>query len=428
MQSHRLIGALVTGASSMVLTLGVPASPAAAQTTGPGAGPKVVTPPVISTAAGTGAAGFSGDGGPATSAKVSYPSGMAEDIAGSLYLADTANNRIRRIRGGTMTTVAGNGSPGFSGDGGQARSAKLSGPTGVAVDAGGNLYIADSNNGRIRKVSSAGIISTIAGNGKGTLQCGSGGDGGPATKARLCLPTSVALDSGNLYIADTGNNEIRQVNGIGIITAAAGSGRYGSSGDNGPATKAKLANPTAVALDGLHNLYIGDSGNFKVRKVTAATGTISTFAGTGSYGYSGDGNKAVLGKMTTPSGLGVDPLGNVYIADTFNNRIRVVIPKGDIVTYAGNGVAGYSGDGGPAQLAMLNRPSGNIAVDANDIYFADTANNRARGVHGGPPPDILETPFIALLPISAAALLGAGYVIARRAADPPDCPTSAQPS
>jgi len=414
---RRQIGAaLVTSAASLVLSVGVLAAPAGAQTSGPAASPNVVTPPVITTTAGTGSAGFSGDGGAATSAKVNAPSGVAEDLAGNIYFGDTANNRVRKVTAGIITTVAGSGSYGFGGDGGQAKLAKLAGPTGVAVDASGNLYIADSNNGRIRKVTPAGIITTVAGNGSGFFGCGSGGNGGLATRAGLCAPTSVATDSGNLYIADVGNNQIRKVTAAGIISAAAGNGSYGNSGDGVLATSARLANPTAVTFDSLHNMYIADTGNNRVREVTTA-GIISNFAGGGKNagGQNGEGGKCIAAQLNSPSGLGTDALGYVYIADTFDHRIRVCIPKGDILTYAGTGVRGYSGDGGPATAAKLSYPSGNIAVDPNNIFFGDTGNNRLRRVQGGPPPNIPEIPFsIALLPLSAAVLLGGGYVIARR--------------
>jgi hypothetical protein len=238
-----------------------------------------------------------------------------------------------------------------------------------------------------------------------------------ATRAGLCLPTGVALDSSNdLFIADSGNNIVREVTPTGIITTFAGLGASGSSGDGGQANHAKLDTPTGVAVDNqvTHNVYIADSGNSKVRAVNTS-GIISTFAGNGTFGESGDGGKAPLAELAAPTGLGVDPLGNVYISDTSNNKIRIVIPLGDIFTYAGTGQAGSSGDGGPASAARLNGPTGAVAVDGQNVFFADTRNNRIRQIVGGPPPNIPETPFnVALLPLSALTLLGGGFLIVYR--------------
>ena len=404
-------GALATLASiSVTIAL---AAPAGAQPSSPS--PATATTPIISTDAGNGTAGFSGDGGSATAAQVNAPTGVAEDTLGNIYIGDTSNNRVRTVTtAGIISTIAGNGSFGFGGDGGQATNAKLAAPTGVAVDGSGNVFIADTDNNRIRKVASNGIITTYAGTGK----CNADGDNGMATNSGLCLPTGVALDSNNdLFIADSGNNDIREVTPNGVITRFAGAGGTGSKGDGGPAKMAKLNTPTGVAVDNqvTHNVYIADTGNSKVRAVNIS-GIISTFAGNGTFGFSGDGGKAPLAELAAPTGLGVDPLGNVYISDTLNNRIRVVIPLGDMFTYAGTGVAGFSGDGGPATSARINGPTGAVAVDGQNVYFADTNNNRVRRVLGGPPPNIPETPFnVALLPLSALALLGGGgYLILRR--------------
>jgi hypothetical protein len=323
--------------------------------------------------------------------------------------------------GGVITTLAGNGMGGFSGDGGQAKNARLCAPSGTAVDGSGNVFIADSANNRVRKVAPGGVITTYAGSGNNNCGgnngggCQRSGDNGQATQAKLCLPTGLALDSsGNLYIADSGNNVVRKVTPGGVITTFAGTGAWGSSGDGGPATSAKFAIPTGLAVDNSqHRVYIADTGNSKVRAVNS--GVISTFAGTGSAGYSGDGNKAVLAKLSYPTGLGVDPLGNVYVSDTGNHRVRCVIPKGDIVTYAGTGTAGFSGDGGPATQAMIHSPTGAVATDGQNVYFSDTGNNRVRKVVGGPPPNIPEIPLnLALLPLSALAVMAGGYVFFRR--------------
>jgi sugar lactone lactonase YvrE len=403
-------GALATLASISV-TIGL-AAPAGAQPSSPS--PATPTTPIISTAAGNGTAGFAGDGGSATSAEVNAPTGVAEDTLGNIYIGDTSNNRVRTVTtGGIISTIAGNGQFGFGGDGGQATNAKLAAPTGTAVDGAGDVFIADTDNNRVRKVAPNGIITTYAGTGR----CNADGDNGMATNSGICLPTGVALDSsGDLFIADSGNNEVREVMPNGMITRFAGAGGTGSSGDGGQAKKAKLNTPSGVAVDNnLHRVYIADTGNSKVRAVDTTSGIISTFAGNGTFGFGGDGAKAPLAELASPTGLGVDPLGNVYISDTLNNRVRVVIPLGDIFTYAGTGVAGYSGDGGPATAAMINAPTGNVAVDGQNVYISDTNNNRIRRVVGGPPPNIPETPFnVALLPLSAFALLGGGFLIVYR--------------
>ena len=266
---------------------------------------------------------FSGDGGPATAARLLAPAGVALDPAGNLYIADTADHRIRKVTpGGTISTYAGSGNFGFSGDGGPATAAELNFPRDVALDPAGNLYIADSGNSRIRKVSPGGTISTYAGSGSR----GFSGDGGPAAAAQLNNPVGMALDpAGNLYIADITNNRIRKVTSGGTISTYAGSGSFGFSGDGGPATDAQLGVPVGVALDPAGNLYIADHDNGRIRKVTSG-GTISTYAGSGSRGFLGDGGPATAARFREPSGVALDPAGNLYIADTYNNRIRKVTP------------------------------------------------------------------------------------------------------
>ena len=329
----------------------------------------------ITTVAGSGVGGFSGDGGPASSASLSNPTGLALDSAGNLYIADTYNQRIRRVSGGTITTVAGNGSKGPSGDGGPATSASLNGPSGVAVDSAGSLYIADAFNWRIRKVS-GGTITTVAGNGNR----GFSGDGGPATSASLGQSFGVAVDpTGNLYIADEGNSRIRKVSG-GTITTVAGNGSQGLYGDGGPATSASLNYPNGAAVDSAGNLYIADTYNYRIRKVSG--GTISTVAGNGKHFFSGDGGPATSASLWYPFGVAVDSAGNLYIADTYNHRIRKV-SGGTITTVAGNGSGGSSGDGGPATSASLSLPRGAAVDSAGNLYIADTANNRIRKVSGG---------------------------------------------
>jgi len=322
----------------------------------------------ISTVAGNGVQGFSGDGGPATSAELYWPAALAVDGAGNLYFADYYNNRIRKITpGGIISTVT----------------AAVSYPSGVAVDSAGNLYLGDSNDNRIRKVTPAGVISTVAGSGFP----GFSGDGGPAISAELNFPTGVAVDAaGNLYIADNNNNRIRKVTAAGIISTIAGNGTAGYSGDGGPATSAQLslnqyANPKGVAVDAAGGVYFSDFNNNRVRKVTPS-GTITTTAGNGIQGYAGDGGPATSAEICTPEGVWLDNAGNLYIADE-DGFARMVSTAGIITTVAGIGGASYSGDGGPATSASLNWPSG-VAIDgAGNLYISDTQNNRIRKVSYG---------------------------------------------
>ncbi len=393
------------------------------------------TPGDISTVAGNGSAGCSGNGSLATSADLSFPSGVAVDSSGNLVIADTDNNRVSvlaetsgtfygvAMTAGDMYTVAGQAAVctgGYSGDGGLATSAQLDFPYDVAVDGSGNLVIADAANNRVRVVAetsstfygvamTAGDIYTVAGNGTG----GYSGDGGPATSAELFDPAGVAVDgSGNLVIADALNNRVRVVAetsgtfyGVamtaGDIYTVAGSGTGGQSGDGGPATSAGLNYPQGVAVDGSGNLVIADADNNRVRVVADSTGTfygvamtagdIYTVAGIGTGGSSGDGGPATSAELNYPSRVAVDGSGNLVIADTDNNRVRVVanstgtfygiaMTAGDIYTVAGNGTGGYSGDGGPATSAELAGPAG-VALDGSgNLVIADAFNNRIRAV------------------------------------------------
>ncbi len=339
-----------------------------------------VTTGLISTMVGDGNQGFSGDGGAATAASLDSPTSVVIDGAGNLYIADTGNHRIRKVDVtiGLISTVAGDGNQGFSGDGGTAKAAGLDSPTGVAVDVAGNLYIADSGNHRIRKATAAtGLITTVAGNGSATTFT----DGGSATAASLVAPSSVTVDGDdNLYIADTLHHRIRKVAAAtGLISTVAGTGISGFSGDGGVAIVSSLNSPTSVVIDGAGNLYIADQFNNRIRKVDVVTGRISTVAGDGAQGFSGDGVAATTASLNSPSGISIDSVGNLLIADTVNNRIRQVdATTGLITTIAGDGIQGFSGDGGVATKAMLNRPSG-VAVDgAGNLYIADTNNHRIR--------------------------------------------------
>ncbi|MBU6402521.1 MAG: hypothetical protein KGS61_19545, partial [Verrucomicrobia bacterium] len=391
---------------------------------------RVDTRGVITTVAGNGQQGFSGDGGAATNASLNSPSGVAVDGAGNLFLADVGNNRIRKVgTNGMMTTVAGNGRSGYSGDRSAATSATLNGPCAVAVDGSGNLLIADQRNYRIRRVAPDGIIVTVAGNGR----LGISGDGGPATNASLASPNSVAVDSsGNLFIADLGNNRIRQVGTNGIITTVAGGGasdpgdgglatnanlmtvsgvavdRTGDlfiaqasfpgrirkvdpngiittvagggsiyPGDGGLATRARL-NPTSVAVDSSGNLLLVEQQNNTVREVST-NGILSTVAGR-PPNNPGDGVAAVDASLKQPTGLTLDAVGNLFIADSQDNRIRKVGTNGIATTVAGNGQMFYHGDGGAATNASLWRPSGVALNTAGTLFIADSMNQRIRSV------------------------------------------------
>jgi len=341
--------------------------------------PPTVTTLTLSTLAGTGTAGYNGDG-PATSANLYYPEGIAVDLAGNVYIADTYDNRIRKIAPGTgvISTVAGTGVAGFSGEGGPANAARINFPVGLATDAAGNVYFADYYNQRVRKVTVAtGIITTVAGSGV----AGFLGDGGIATAAQLYYPTAVAVDgAGNVYIADSNNNRIRRVAAAtSVITTIAGTGTAGVGGDGGPASAAQLNSPIGVAVDAGGNIYIADTQNHRIRKITAATGVISTFAGSGVAGYDGENRTATLARLYIPTSVAVDPAGNVFIADRYNHRIRKVsLATGLITTVVGDAHGDYGGDGGVATAGQLQYPWA-VAVDAaGSIYVGDTNNHRVR--------------------------------------------------
>jgi uncharacterized protein (TIGR03437 family) len=342
---------------------------------------------IVTTVAGNGSRSFSGDGGLATSASLSGPSTVVVDGSGNILIADGGNNRIRKVSpSGIITTVAGGGNGGL-GDGGPATEAWLADPCCVAVDGSGNLFI--SSNQRIREVSASGIITTVVGGNDIGIYGGFSGDGGPAASAELYNPLGVAVDgSGNLFIADWGNNRIRKVSSNGIITTVAGNGLPGFSGDNVPATSTALSSPRRVAVDGSGNLFIADTGNQRIRKVSAS-GIITTVAGNGnggtSGGFSGDGGLAIYASLYNPTGVAVDGSGNLFIADTGNNRIRKVSASGTITTVVGGGSADPSTDG-PATSASLYNPNG-IAVDVSgNLFIADTDWGRIREAPAPVPP------------------------------------------
>jgi sugar lactone lactonase YvrE len=339
---------------------------------------KINTSGTITTIAGVSINGFTGDGGLATSAELDSPYGLAADNGGNLYIADSYNSRIRQVNtAGIITTIAGDGYVDYSGDGGLATKAEIEEPTGVCTDGAGNIYIGDDDNNRVRMVNPSGTITTFAGTGI----TGFSGDGGLATSAKLNSPGSLVKDvAGNIYFADVFNNRIRMINSSGIITTVAGSDTIvGFSGDGGPATSAKLSQPRAIAFDGAGNMYICDVGNNRVRKVDLS-GFITTIAGTGTAGYSGDAGAAAAAKLNSPSGVAVDAAGNIYIGDAVNNRIRMVNTSGIISTIAGTGTAGSGGDGAHAISAQLNSPQG-MAIDAaGTLYFADCFNSKVRKI------------------------------------------------
>ncbi|HYL38240.1 MAG TPA: SMP-30/gluconolactonase/LRE family protein [Bryobacteraceae bacterium] len=390
-----------------------------------------------------------GDGGPALAALLSQTEGVAVDRAGTIYVADADDNRIRKITpDGVIQTAAGTGVAGFAGDGGPANAALLDHPYGLAVDPTGNLYIADLGNARVRKVSLDGAIQTIAGG--GTIVPGGNGDGGPASSAQLLEPRNVAWGpDGMLYISDFGANRVLQVSPAGILTTAAGTGKAGFSGDGAAAQSAQLRAPAGVACDSNGVLYIADSGNNRIRKVAhgvistvttvaaptgiaiassgslyiaaagyfgtltkavagvstardvaadaagdiyfttgqlvrevSAGGVLTTIAGSGAPRYfGGDNGPAALARMHAPSGVALDAAGNLYVADTANHRIRKITPAGVITTIAGTGVPGAKGDNGQATQAQLHSPRG-VALDSlQNIYVADTGNNAVRGIN-----------------------------------------------
>ena len=359
----------------------------------------------IQTVAGTGTAGYSGDGGPASSAELNFPTGVFVDSQGDIFIADTENSLIREVVAstGNIQTLAGTpGATGYSGDGGLATKAQLDLPDGVFVDNSGNVFIADTFNSVIREVTVAnGNIQTVAGTYYGwNFTCNYSGDGGLATSAQLCLPNNVFVDaSENIFVADTENSAIREVAAAtGDIETVAGNGTActniaGGCGNGGLATSAELNFPSAMVVDASQNIFIADTESFVIREVTASNGEIQAFAGNGTVAYSGDGHPPTDAELNDPGAVFVDASGNVFIADTSNSAIRVfnpgsssvtiagtVIPAGDIETVAGNGTSGYTGDGGLATSAELSFPQG-VFVDAlGNIFIADTGNSVVREV------------------------------------------------
>jgi streptogramin lyase len=335
---------------------------------------------IITTLAGNGVTQYIGDGWPATAYSLAAPMGLCADQNGNIYEADFAESRIRKVNAqDTLFTIAGIGVPGYAGDGGPATLATFANPTGVVMDTAGNLFITEEYNNIVRKINRVtGQVSTVCGTGTG----GYAGDGGPATAAMLDQPGGLCLDkAGNIYIADKNNNRIRKVDRTtGIISTYAGNGTFGYSGDGGAADATKLAFPRGVSIDTLGNIYIADFGNHRVRKVDAISGNISTVAGTGSPGYAGNNGPAIAARLTDPHGVYVSRRGNLYIADYGNNVVRVVTPDGVMHTVAGSGLHGYSGDAGAALSATMQGPTAVCTDQLENLYIADWGNSAIRKV------------------------------------------------
>ena len=330
---------------------------------------------IITTVAGNGTTLYNGDTIAAIAATLYAPSDAAFDMEGNMYISDGSHYRIRKVNtAGVITTIAGNGTIGYSGDGGPATAAQVYGTLGILFDNAHNMYFADSYNHCIRKINTDGIISTIAGTGVP----GYNGDNIPATAAQLYNPHYMVFDAvGNMYITDFGNWRIRKINTSGIITTIAGTGVEGYGGDDSAAISARMDGPYGLALDNGGNIYFADFYNNVIRKIDAA-GIISTIAGTGNAGYSGDGAAATSAWFKNPAGILIGNSGNIYVADVNNHVIREIDSTGMVSTIAGTGHMGFSGDGGPATAAKFNQPASVSMDNTGSLYVADFENNRIR--------------------------------------------------
>ncbi len=339
---------------------------------------------VVTTIGGDGTHGYSGDGGPAVFASFNTPTSIVRDAAGNIYVNDQDNHCVRKINvaTGIISTIAGTGYHGSGGDGGPATNAQLHANWGIAIDGANNIYIADQTNYRIRRVSPSGIITNFAGTGIP----GDSGDGGPALSAQFERPIGIAVDAaGNVYVGDDNTHKVRKINSAGIITTVAGTGSNGYGGDGGPAISALLSNIWGLTTDKDGNLYIcdgglGTTGNHRIRKVDTF-GIITTIAGIGSAGYGGDNGPATNARLYQPTGITVDNMGNLLIADCLNNRIRKINKAGIITTICGNGTPGFNGDGYIATSTIINQPLSVLADDSSSVYFIDLVNQRARKIH-----------------------------------------------
>ena len=334
----------------------------------------------IKTVAGDGTFGYSGDGLPALFSENEGIAGIATDTHGNYYLADVSNHVIRKVDAATgiITRFAGDGtmSPGFGGDSGPATAAVLNYPNSIACDGAGNVYIADQENNRIRKVSATGIITTIAGDGFP----GFFGEGVPATTASMASPYAICLDaSGNIYFSDLGNCRIRKINTAGIISTIAGDGTVGMGADGVPATATQVRQVSGMCVDASGNIYLSEFYYHRIRMINTA-GIITTIAGTGTPGFTGDGTPATGARLNNPTSVCLDASGNLYIADAHNHRVRMINPSGIISTVTGSATAGFSGDGGPATAATFSQP-GALAFDGiGDLFIADDASSRVREI------------------------------------------------
>ncbi len=336
----------------------------------------------ITTVAGNGNEGFSGDGGPAAEARLKKPEGLAFDASGNLFIADSFNHCIRRLdrASSVITTIAGTGKRGYAGDGGPAAQAVFRYVMDIVIDARGNSYVADPYNQRVRRIDAVtGRVATLAGTGEE----GYSGDGGPAAGAMLADPRALALDmQEGLHIADRYSHCVRRVDfATGVITTVAGRGEKGYSGDGGPAAEARFNQPSALACDPRGNLYIADCWNYRIRRLDAGTGQMTTVVGFGKMGLSGDGGLATEARIGFVEGLAVDGAGNLYLADHSYHCIRRLdVATGAISTVAGGEKKGFAGDGGPAIKARFKKPGG-LAFDANgDLYVSDRGNARVRKI------------------------------------------------
>jgi len=340
---------------------------------------------VIATAVGTGEKGFAGDGGPANAALLNGPFDIAFDSAGNLYFSDTFNHRIRRVdaRTGVITTVAGSGEAGHSGDDGPAIRASLNEPYGIVLDRTGNIYVADRLNRRVRRIDAAsGIVTTLAGTGEAAYF----GDGGPAAKAGLAEPNGLALDAAErrLYIADVADHRVRVVDlATGMIATFAGTGQAEHNGDRGPAREAGIFGARAVKLAADGTVYILERQGSSLRAVDPRTGIVDTVAGTGARGYGGDNGPALAAVFDAPKEMAVDRDGSLLIVDTENHAIRRFDPRTGTVLAVAGGRQGGGGDGGPASEAGLDRPHGAVVGPDGAIYIGDTNNHRVRKVTRG---------------------------------------------
>lgn len=369
----------------------------------------------ITTFAGTGTGKFSGDSAGATSAEINSPFGIVVNSAGVVTFADQVNHRIRRISSGTITTIAGKGLAGaLDSDITTATEATMTFPSGIALDSTGNVFYCDTNNHAIYKVTTDGKISKVAGEGISGYNTTdeydstkADADNVPAIEAYLNFPVGIAIaGDGTVYIADTKNHRIRKINSKGFIETVAGTGTAGFSGDGGKANAARINNPMGISFDSAGNLYFADTFNHRIRKITPA-GIISTVAGRGNPGFAGDNGPGTAARLFYPKGVHSGPDGRLYIADTFNSRIRVVAADGTITTIAGNGKFGFGGDGGNSRTAELRFPNAVVAGADGKVYISDSQNNKLRLLTpDSPGPTVDERPVISFNGISTPADFG----------------------